>query len=563
MNMHFNISCMYAVIFLYWSVINFKCVYSLSDEEADGPQPPTPPPRRFSTTTWGLKCIKRDVALSRSFSNIADGLRIAHAHTLAVAGVSGVVDAPPPSSPRPFSNRKGTRASFHGRGIPRPHNHSSLFSPSHTLPKSCPQSPALPRPHRSLPAISNADKNKLDNKSRFRLHMRLPQDYISLQNINNSQPLMSPRVPLAALSPRPSPRNLPRPSLYRSSLSRSNPNLSSASTSSVTSDSQLNPPLTVQSCCSDERDKEKSIWDISRSNFSLDQQETKDPFPLLQLSHVKVSNPNLLKDSSISLCVNSSETCRENVNDHSKFSFIFNEDKSSDSNDPCIISSTNKFTCSSGQDKYNSYRSLDQQDSPPLIGSPVESRFPISMSYPLGFVNPPSIIHRHQVCTKTKDVSNLDENYVLGRSSDVLSLREIRCSPVPSPNPSICSLPLHSSTNHKLKGQKSNNHHQLKSSPRNHYHHLRYLHHHHNMFPSMSSLRLFSSSSGLIPGALEWDFKSSSGGEGVGGESSFYRANPIAPSTPNQQTSPNPPPSTPPSRIGCDPSNPVLFMSLR
>ncbi|KAK3872081.1 hypothetical protein Pcinc_022822 [Petrolisthes cinctipes] len=110
----------------------------LSDEElSEGPQPPTPPPRRTSTHSWGLGCIGRQDAQSRSFSNIADGLRLAHTQALAVAGIvhqSSTVSTG--SGSAPF--RRGLRASFHGRGTPR-----TLHPSGHHM--SCPTTPASAR----------------------------------------------------------------------------------------------------------------------------------------------------------------------------------------------------------------------------------------------------------------------------------------------------------------------------------------------------------------------------------------------------------------------------------
>ncbi|KAG7156728.1 putative Muscle calcium channel subunit alpha-1-like 2, partial [Homarus americanus] len=108
-------------------------IFFLSDEElSDGPQPPTPPPRRTSTHSWGLGCIGRQDAQSRSFSNIADGLRLAHAQALAVAGIVHQSS----TGSAPF--RRGLRASFHGRGTPR-----TLYPRGHHL--SCPTTPASAR----------------------------------------------------------------------------------------------------------------------------------------------------------------------------------------------------------------------------------------------------------------------------------------------------------------------------------------------------------------------------------------------------------------------------------
>ncbi|XP_045108519.1 muscle calcium channel subunit alpha-1-like isoform X15 [Portunus trituberculatus] len=98
-------------------------IKDLSDEElSEGPQPPTPPPRRTSTNSWGLGCIGRQDAQSRSFSNIADGLRLAHAQALAVAGI--VHQTSSSSGSAPF--RRGLRASFHGRATSHSESNGSL-----------------------------------------------------------------------------------------------------------------------------------------------------------------------------------------------------------------------------------------------------------------------------------------------------------------------------------------------------------------------------------------------------------------------------------------------------
>ncbi|XP_050686147.1 muscle calcium channel subunit alpha-1-like isoform X34 [Eriocheir sinensis] len=98
-------------------------IKDLSDEElSEGPQPPTPPPRRTSTNSWGLGCIGRQDAQSRSFSNIADGLRLAHAQALAVAGI--VQQSSSSSGSAPF--RRGLRASFHGRATSHSESNGSL-----------------------------------------------------------------------------------------------------------------------------------------------------------------------------------------------------------------------------------------------------------------------------------------------------------------------------------------------------------------------------------------------------------------------------------------------------
>nr|XP_053649077.1 voltage-dependent L-type calcium channel subunit alpha-1C-like isoform X4 [Cherax quadricarinatus] len=114
---------------------------SLSDEElSDGPQPPTPPPRRTSTHSWGLGCIGRQDAQSRSFSNIADGLRLAHAQALAVAGIVHQSS----TGSAPF--RRGLRASFHGRATSLSESNGSLPGDRHS--HSVPSSPrSVSRPY--------------------------------------------------------------------------------------------------------------------------------------------------------------------------------------------------------------------------------------------------------------------------------------------------------------------------------------------------------------------------------------------------------------------------------
>ncbi|XP_071552372.1 muscle calcium channel subunit alpha-1-like isoform X11 [Panulirus ornatus] len=116
-------------------------IKDLSDEElSDGPQPPTPPPRRTSTHSWGLGCIGRQDAQSRSFSNIADGLRLAHAQALAVAGI--VHQSPTGSA----TFRRGLRASFHGRATSHSESNGSLPGDRHS--QSVPSSPrSVSRPY--------------------------------------------------------------------------------------------------------------------------------------------------------------------------------------------------------------------------------------------------------------------------------------------------------------------------------------------------------------------------------------------------------------------------------
>nr|XP_045599576.1 voltage-dependent L-type calcium channel subunit alpha-1D-like [Procambarus clarkii] len=116
-------------------------IKDLSDEElSDGPQPPTPPPRRTSTHSWGLGCIGRQDAQSRSFSNIADGLRLAHAQALAVAGIVHQSS----TGSAPF--RRGLRASFHGRATSLSESNGSLPGDRHS--QSVPSSPrSVSRPY--------------------------------------------------------------------------------------------------------------------------------------------------------------------------------------------------------------------------------------------------------------------------------------------------------------------------------------------------------------------------------------------------------------------------------
>ncbi|XP_069956879.1 muscle calcium channel subunit alpha-1 isoform X8 [Cherax quadricarinatus] len=116
-------------------------IKDLSDEElSDGPQPPTPPPRRTSTHSWGLGCIGRQDAQSRSFSNIADGLRLAHAQALAVAGIVHQSS----TGSAPF--RRGLRASFHGRATSLSESNGSLPGDRHS--HSVPSSPrSVSRPY--------------------------------------------------------------------------------------------------------------------------------------------------------------------------------------------------------------------------------------------------------------------------------------------------------------------------------------------------------------------------------------------------------------------------------
>ena len=422
---------------------------------------PTPSPPRRSSQPWHFRCIRKE--LSRSFSNIADGLRLAHAHTMAVAGVP--FHSPP--------KRRGT--SFHGRGIARPQDSSA--SSSSFQPKSCPH-------------ISN--HHRRSSCSYSPRHLNPIKDAKKLVKSIGSRPL----VALAALSPRPSPRNLPGPLLYRSSLSRSNPNLSSGSSctsSSIASyDSQLRLPNNT-----DEEDKATtSTWDIASSSYSLHQQEeTSDPFPLLRLPELK--NTSLERPLPVSNNVQISNNDKNNQCTYSTEP-LSATDKSS------VPSTEQEDLPTNTSSRYNSYRNLDHQDSPPPVHSP-------------------SLVHSHQM----RPLHFSSEFYLDNCASPSTGPHPL---PITSPNPSICSLPIHSN----------------KSRPQ--FYHLRYLHHDHNIFPSIS--RFFSC--GLFPGALEWD--SSSVGEGVGGEPS------LAPQTTTLQSPISP---SSPSRLGCDPSNPVLSLSLR
>ncbi|XP_042859873.1 muscle calcium channel subunit alpha-1-like isoform X9 [Penaeus japonicus] len=116
-------------------------IKDLSDEELnEGPRAPTPPPRRTSTHSWGLGCIGRQDAHSRSFSNIADGLRLAHAQALAVAGIVHQSS----TGSAPF--RRGLRASFHGRATSHSESNGSLPGDRHS--QSVPSSPrSVSRPY--------------------------------------------------------------------------------------------------------------------------------------------------------------------------------------------------------------------------------------------------------------------------------------------------------------------------------------------------------------------------------------------------------------------------------
>ncbi|XP_064107830.1 muscle calcium channel subunit alpha-1-like isoform X37 [Macrobrachium nipponense] len=116
-------------------------IKDLSDEElSEGPRPPTPPPRRTSTHSWGLGCIGRQDAQSRSFSNIADGLRLAHTQALAVAGIVHQSS----TGSAPF--RRGLRASFHGRATSHSESNGSLPGDRHS--QSVPSSPrSVSRPY--------------------------------------------------------------------------------------------------------------------------------------------------------------------------------------------------------------------------------------------------------------------------------------------------------------------------------------------------------------------------------------------------------------------------------
>ncbi|MPC08098.1 Voltage-dependent calcium channel type D subunit alpha-1 [Portunus trituberculatus] len=203
---------------------------SLSDEElSEGPQPPTPPPRRTSTNSWGLGCIGRQDAQSRSFSNIADGLRLAHAQALAVAGI--VHQTSSSSGSAPF--RRGLRASFHGRGTPR---HPNPEGPH----LSCPTTPASIRRGRPAPPAS-ARRGQEEPSGQLLSVQALLQHVSSLRPCDSPSPRVLPR-PLPNSFHRRSlraPPRLPIPSLHRS--------LENFRPSSSDSDSEMETSLPLTS----------------------------------------------------------------------------------------------------------------------------------------------------------------------------------------------------------------------------------------------------------------------------------------------------------------------------
>ena len=276
---------------------------SLSEEEVERAHPPTPPPRRRSSNPWGLGCIGRQDALSRSFSNIAGGLRLAHAHTLAVAGI---MQTSPPVSPHSSAFRRGLRASFHGRGTPWNHDRF-LPSPRRTLPRSCPITPgSRRRPHRSLPPIP---RQNLKNSSKISPSYKKSSNHepLSVRSLLQHVASLKPCVALASLSPRPTPRTLPRPPLFKSPLSRSHPNLSSSSrASSISSsysfssnNSPTETPLTIRSFQIDEPSEDSSFCDPSSLAFTQLYESTRSlpraysPIPLIYhpLHHLQYAFP--------------------------------------------------------------------------------------------------------------------------------------------------------------------------------------------------------------------------------------------------------------------------------
>lgn len=234
--------------------------FSLSDEEGEETKPPTP--QRLSPLSeghsWALGCIGRQDAISRSITNIAGGLRLAHTHTLAVAGVVGNMQqdaataptpelpSPPPASPF----RRCERASFHGRGSARPLTfpRTTPSTPPPVVPMPRPKLPIPPRPtashQRTLPSVPGPSSLSAKATSFLSKDSQL----LSVKTLLQQVVSLRPRAVLASLSPRPCHRFLPRPPLTQS---HSHPNLHSPSSSVYSSTesiaSQPETPPTMRS----------------------------------------------------------------------------------------------------------------------------------------------------------------------------------------------------------------------------------------------------------------------------------------------------------------------------
>lgn len=232
--------------------------FSLSDEEGEETKPPTPPPRSplNGGHSWALGCIGRQDAISRSFSSIAGGLRLAHTHTLAVAGVvanmqqaaAGTASQPP--SPPPASPfRRGERASFHGRGSARPLTFPRTTpSTPPVIPKTRPKLPIPPRPTASHPRTLPNVPGPSTLSAKASSFLSKDSQLLSVKTLLQQVVSLRPRAVLASLSPRPCHRFLPRPPLTQS---LSHPNLHSSSSSLYSSNesvvSQPETPPTMRS----------------------------------------------------------------------------------------------------------------------------------------------------------------------------------------------------------------------------------------------------------------------------------------------------------------------------
>lgn len=221
-----------------WCETNIASL-SLSDEE--GERSKAGSSKAWSpllSHAWGLGCIGRHTtALSRSFSNIADGLRLTHTHTLAVAGVV-MASTSAPSSPEPSFFRRGDRASFHGRGSARPLTFPTSTPSTHLplAPVSRPKLPIPPRPsvshHRTLPNVPGPSTFS----AKASAFLSKDSQLLSVKSLLQQVASLRPRAVLASLSPRPCHRFLPRPPLAES---QSHPKLHSSSSSIYSSNESI------------------------------------------------------------------------------------------------------------------------------------------------------------------------------------------------------------------------------------------------------------------------------------------------------------------------------------
>ena len=201
--------------------------FSLSDEEVEEPKAPTSP-SSSPGQSWTFGCTRRLSAVN-NFSNIAGGLRLAHTHTIAVAGVvANLPPTAPQSSPPPASPfRRGERASFHGRGSARLLTLSRFNRPTPSSSVTRPKLPSIPSTNhqRTLPNVPPPQSTLSAKASAF---LSKDSQLLSVKTLLQQVASISPRAVLASLSPRPCHRFLPRPPIPQS---QSHPNLHSSSSS--------------------------------------------------------------------------------------------------------------------------------------------------------------------------------------------------------------------------------------------------------------------------------------------------------------------------------------------